>query len=711
MSRPVDQPSAAKPRDLRQDLAIAAQQTTKKRKVDGGENQEKQYLANKGSKIQELEAELKLSQAETAHLSQQLEQAKSTTQTDAERLATIQGERDFLNSQRSRERLDTEKQLSQAEQKILSLRKDLRHTEDAKTQAEEQAHLSMSEANSTKSQAANAAATHRRQLQQLQNDLQLAQHDAQQAEQQSTSHIRRQQNRIEAMNQQLELLQQQLRDVSEEAELHNQQRMQAEEKVAALQLQGDSASAAPSDDSILLQNLRDELAAQCADVAEARRLKYHVRNTEVLQEQLHAAQLRAEAAEKQVTQAEQLSLQLAELQSRQEVWDKVLQGLSGAETPENVLILLESLQTQILKSTELLGQKENQLAKQAGELQQTLKELSENKAALIAQASMCEQLSTSQSRLERRVELLTKERDSLKQILTLYQEEDPKPAVADGTPQRAARAAHVAQLEDTMADLRSQYEAGQQELASREIAAQNSLSQLTAAKQQAAEATGLLKTLQKVYEDQSKELALLQERLGKGEFDRSKTRVIHFKHNPEAEAVEKAQQSKCSTLQAENTALKGQLQKLEGHSAAAAAGSIDVAVQEAQITVLQHKVADLEKAKTRLSQVFKAQIAGFREACYQMFGYQVDVVAEAAAVKAGKAAAVSLYTLTPQHADDANAKLQFRMNREGKMQLVTSHYVQNRLSKEVETFIDRFNSIAAFTANYTMEQFQKQTQC
>ena len=91
-----------------------------------------QYLANKGSQIQELEAELKLSQTETAHLRQQLEQAKSTTQTDVERLATVQGERDFFNSQCSRERLDTEKQLSQAEQKILSLRKDLRHTEDAK---------------------------------------------------------------------------------------------------------------------------------------------------------------------------------------------------------------------------------------------------------------------------------------------------------------------------------------------------------------------------------------------------------------------------------------------------------------------------------------------------------------------------------------------------------------------------------------------------
>lgn len=80
----------------------------------------------------------------------------------------------------------------------------------------------------------------------------------------------------------------------------------------------------------------------------------------------------------------------------------------------------------------------------------------------------------------------------------------------DSTPQRAAQAAHVAQLEETIADLRSQYEAGQQELASREIAAQNSLSQLTATKQQAAETAGLLQNLQKVYEDQSKELTLLQ---------------------------------------------------------------------------------------------------------------------------------------------------------------------------------------------------------
>ena len=97
----------------------------------------------------------------------------------------------------------------------------------------------------------------------------------------------------------------------------------------------------------------------------------------------------------------------------------------------------------------------------------------------------------------------------------------------------------------------------------------------------------------------------------------------------------------------------------------------------------------MEKSKTRLSQVFRAQVAAFREACYQMFGYQIDVTAEAAAVKPGKAAAVSVYTLKPQHADDDAARFQFRMSPDQELQMMPNQYVHSRLQKEVETFIDR----------------------
>ena len=44
-----------------------------------------------------------------------------------------------------------------------------------------------------------------------------------------------------------------------------------------------------------------------------------------------------------------------------------IQGLPDAQTPENVLDLLDSLQTQLLKSTERLGELEGQHAEQTGE--------------------------------------------------------------------------------------------------------------------------------------------------------------------------------------------------------------------------------------------------------------------------------------------------------------------------------------------------------
>ena len=97
----------------------------------------------------------------------------------------------------------------------------------------------------------------------------------------------------------------------------------------------------------------------------------------------------------------------------------------------------------------------------------------------------------------------------------------------------------------------------------------------------------------------------LQEKLGKGEYNKATTKVLHFKRNPEAKAVEALEQKRCSTLEAENAALKGQLQKLEQQSLSAPgghveAGSVDAAVKEAQISVLQRQVASCTYAQSHL---------------------------------------------------------------------------------------------------------------
>ena len=95
-----------------------------------------QYLANKGSRIEELEAKLTAAHTENLNLSQQLEQTSSTIHAHVNSLGSVEGERDFLTAQRVQERVDTEQQLLRAEQTIAALSQELKQTETAQVNLE-----------------------------------------------------------------------------------------------------------------------------------------------------------------------------------------------------------------------------------------------------------------------------------------------------------------------------------------------------------------------------------------------------------------------------------------------------------------------------------------------------------------------------------------------------------------------------------------------
>lgn len=132
-----------------------------------------------------------------------------------------------------------------------------------------------------------------------------------------------------------------------------------------------------------------------------------------------------------------------------------------------------------------------------------------------------------------------------------------------------------------------------------------------------------------------------------------------------------------------------------------------VAQLEGETNLLRRKVAELQKGLERLQQVFNKQITLFREAVYILFGYRVEMATDPGARRDFKAQ----FVLRPQHAESAGQQLMFRLLRDGRMVLVPTDFSSSQLAREVETFIDRFKSIPAFTANLTMEYFQKQTQC
>lgn len=52
------------------------------------------------------------------------------------------------------------------------------------------------------------------------------------------------------------------------------------------------------------------------------------------------------------------------------------------------------------------------------------------------------------------------------------------------------------------------------------------------------------------------------------------------------------------------------------------------------------QVKDLEKQQSRLKEVFKTQVSNFREACYLLFGYRVDMASQVCSANSSPAASL-----------------------------------------------------------------------
>ena len=87
--------------------------------------------------------------------------------------------------------------------------------------------------------------------------------------------------------------------------------------------------------------------------------------------------------------------------------------------------------------------------------------------------------------------------------------------------------------------------------------------------------------------------------MGRGEYNPANTRVLHFVHNPEAEARREHEAGRISDLEAEAATLRAQLQALQQRPAGAEAvpggqqQSVLSAVAAAEKTVLERKVSPL----------------------------------------------------------------------------------------------------------------------
>jgi len=282
-------------------------------------------------------------------------------------------------------------------------------------------------------------------------------------------------------------------------------------------------------------------------------------------------------------------------------------------------------------------------------------------------------------KLQRKLLLVTKERDSYKGILDSYEKE----ITMTGGQMDQER---IMALEKNIEEYRAMVDMLEEEKG------------VATSKTKTETSNPELEDKIRVLEEKNERLeAEIERRAIKGDFNPVDTKVIHFTNNPTAQAVEK-RAGQISELTSENTALKARVQLLEEGQTKDLTMMVGARVEEGEGEQVQELKEQLEKAdlrKQRLMEAFKKTSHEFREVVYHLTGYRIDVLSN------------HKYRLLPSFTNNPEDSLLFQKSSSGEIQMLESEF-SLELGDLMEEHLERNNSIPMFLAGLIMQLYYKQ---
>ncbi|XP_033620706.1 mitotic spindle assembly checkpoint protein MAD1 isoform X5 [Fukomys damarensis] len=190
----------------------------------------------------------------------------------------------------------------------------------------------------------------------------------------------------------------------------------------------------------------------------------------------------------------------------------------------------------------------------------------------------------------------------------------------------------------------------------------------------------------------------LERRTLQGDYDQSRTKVLHMSLNPTSLAKQRLREER-DRLQEECERLRGLVRALErGGPVPTELEATTGLPSTKEVSELRKQVESAELKNQRLKEVFQTKIQEFRKVCYTLTGYQIDITTE------------SQYRLTSQYAEHKTDCLIFKaMGPSGsKMQLLETEFSRS-VPELIELHLLRQDSIPAFLSALTLELFSHQT--
>ncbi|XP_054401685.1 mitotic spindle assembly checkpoint protein MAD1 isoform X11 [Pongo abelii] len=409
-------------------------------------------------------------------------------------------------------------------------------------------------------------------------------------------------------------------------------------------------------DAAIVKNMKSELVRLPRLERELKQLREEsarlreMRETNgLLQEELEGLQRKLGRQEKMQETLVGLELENERLLAKLQSWERLDQttGLS-IRTPEDLsrfVVELQQRELALKDKNSAVTSSARGLEKARQQLQEELRQVS---GQLLEERKKRETHEALARRLQKRVLLLTKERDGMRAILGSY---DSELTPAEYSPQLTRRMreaedmvqkvhSHSAEMEAQLSQALEELGGQKQRADMLEMELKMLKSQSSSAEQSFLFSREEVDTLRLKVEELEGERSRLEEekrmleaqlerRTLQGDYDQSRTKVLHMSLNPTSVARQRLREDH-SQLQAECERLRGLLRAMERGGTVpadfeAAAASLPSSKEVAE---LKKQVESAELKNQRLKEVFQTKIQEFRKACYTLTGYQIDITTE-----------------------------------------------------------------------------------
>ncbi|XP_076066370.1 mitotic spindle assembly checkpoint protein MAD1-like isoform X7 [Oratosquilla oratoria] len=363
-----------------------------------------------------------------------------------------------------------------------------------------------------------------------------------------------------------------------------------------------------------------------------------MQNVQLLEEKLAGAQQKSSLLDKRCVDlvASQAVLQLVK-NTYQQFENIVKEELHLVHMP-----VPEELRNLLIK----LRQGDDSLSKSIGELQASLKsveksrelagqELNEVRQQLDRQKQMNQRSVTHIKKLQRKLSLVSKERDGLKAILTSHEAEVTVNYSAIGQQKISLLENQLEEYKQENAHLEKELEETHEALKEASDGtppAQPSKEMQEKCAALEEEKKALQAEMTKLTSEKEGLELCIEYRALKGDYDPTKTKVLHFADNPLSKAIDN-RRSENERLLEENNALRERVRLLEEGDKLNLTQRVGVKVEgdamtSKEVQDLQKKANSMELQNKRLMEVFKKKSQEMREVVFRLTGYRYDLTQE-----------------------------------------------------------------------------------